>query len=157
MRTGAPTQCLHRPLEHIIMKAYLILIIAFLSTLSYSQVDSSIYASVCDEEEMGWTLEILPEVEGGLEAFRNWIAENNKLMNSSDTLVWEQFVAVQFWVDTTGTLKDIGVIRGIGAPYDYEAFRLVSNCPLKWTPGSIRGKKISVRYVIPVRFTDYEE
>ena len=100
---------------------------------------------------MFW-LEKAPEVEGGIELFTNWIAENNKLMGCSDTLRWEHFVAVKFMIDTTGSMVDVGVIKGIGMPYDNEAYRLISECPLKWKPGSTKEKYLSVRYTIPIRF-----
>jgi hypothetical protein len=90
---------------------------------------------------------------GGLDSLIDWIDNNNTLMNKSDTLTRKQFVAVQVWVDTTGNPFDIGIIRGMGKPYDQEAYRLITECPIRWTPGELRKKKITMRLVIPVYFT----
>ena len=115
---------------------------AFILTLPcYSQVDTLIYAPVNNIQEMGWVGDKTPEPICGLDSLTNWIDINNTLMNKSDTIAEKQFVAVQVWVDTTGNLSDIGVIRGMGKPYDQEAYRLLSECPIRWIPGELRKKK----------------
>jgi protein TonB len=124
-----------------------------LTIASYGQVDSSIYAPVSNIVEMGWMVDKGPEPIGGLDSLINWLDNNNTLMNKSDTMTRKQFVAVQFWVDTTGSLIDIGIIRGMGRPYDQEAYRLISECPIRWSPGELRKKRISMRFTIPVYFT----
>lgn len=139
------------------MKTFLLSIFLVLTIVSYGQVDSSIYAPVNNEEEMGWIFDKGPEPIGGFDSFINWIDNNNKLMNTSDTLTRKQFVVVQFWVDTTGNLIDIGVIRGMGKLYDQEAYRLIFECPILWTPGELRKKKIIMRMNIPVHFFEKKD
>ena len=139
------------------MRTILIAILFAIVTSSYGQVDSSIYAPVSNEVEMGWMFDKGPEPIGGLDSFIYWIDSNNPLMNTSDTIARKQFVAVQFWVDTTGNLIDIGVVKGIGMPYDKVAYKLVSECPIKWVPGELRNKKISMRLTIPVHFIEKKD
>ena len=135
------------------MKKILQFAVFILTISSYGQVDSSIYAPVNNIQEMGWVGDKTPEPICGLDSLINWIDNNNTLMNKSDTITEKQFVAVQVWVDTTGNLSDIGVIQGMGKPYDQEAHRLLSECPIRWIPGELRKKKLRTRLVIPVHFT----
>lgn len=60
-------------------------------------------------------------------------------------------VIVQFVVDRDGTISNPKVVRG-GDPYlDKEAIRVISSMP-KWTPGMQNGKKVRVKYTVPVSF-----
>ena len=44
------------------------------------------------------------------------------------------------------------VWRGIGAPFDNEAQRLLKEIPLKWKPGTVRGKDVNVVTYYTVSF-----
>lgn len=62
-------------------------------------------------------------------------------------------VYVGFTVDTTGTLQDIAVLRGVpnGPGLSKEAERAVRAMP-RWEPGVQGGKKVRVRMNLPVKF-----
>jgi protein TonB len=44
------------------------------------------------------------------------------------------------------------VLRGIGSGCDEEAIRVVKMMP-NWQPGEQMGKKVPVRYRLPIKFT----
>jgi TonB family protein len=60
-------------------------------------------------------------------------------------------VLVQFTVDETGNVKDVFILRGVDPCLDREAFRVVCLSP-KWIPGKQRGRPVSTKMIIPVKF-----
>ncbi len=66
----------------------------------------------------------------------------------------EGTVVVQFTVEKNGSVRDIKVVRDIGAGCGDEAKRVVKKMAdqFKWTPGKQRGRPVRVRFTLPVRF-----
>lgn len=67
----------------------------------------------------------------------------------------EGTVVVQFVVDKSGKIKNIRLVRDIGAECGQEALRLVRlmvEKGLVWQPGKQRGRPVDVQYDLPVRF-----
>ena len=60
-------------------------------------------------------------------------------------------VIVQFVVDKDGTITNPEVVRGVDPYLDKEAVRVISSMP-KWKPGVQNGKKVRVKYTVPVMF-----
>ena len=60
-------------------------------------------------------------------------------------------VVVQFVINKKGDINDVKVIKPLGGGCDEEAVRIVNAMP-KWKPGKQRGKSVSVRFNLPVRF-----
>ena len=60
-------------------------------------------------------------------------------------------VIVQFVVDKDGSISNPEVVRGVDAYLDKEAIRVISSMP-KWRPGVQNGKKVRVKYTVPVVF-----
>jgi len=65
---------------------------------------------------------------------------------------YEGKVFVQFVVTTDGSVAKVKVIKGANIELNKEALRVVNNMP-KWIPGEQLGKKIEVKYTIPIRFS----
>jgi protein TonB len=99
-------------------------------------------------------LDKAPAPKIGNEKYLEWLNKNNILKYLSDTLTINDRAYVEFFVDTTGQLIDIGILRGIGAPYDKEAIRLITQHPNNWTPAEQQGKKVKTRFVLPIYFVD---
>ena len=62
---------------------------------------------------------------------------------------------LQFVVSETGAVKDVRVVRDIGAGCGDAALTVVeamNNLPQKWTPGKQRGRAVKVLYTLPVKF-----
>ncbi len=67
----------------------------------------------------------------------------------------EGTAVVTFVVEKDGTVKDVKVVRDIGAGCGDEALRVVelmNKKSLKWTPGKQRGKAVRVQFNLPVKF-----
>ena len=58
------------------------------------------------DKEPAVKIEEMPVPEGGIDAFKTWINDNNRLKNLTDTISENDKVYVQFTVDTTGLLTD---------------------------------------------------
>ncbi len=67
----------------------------------------------------------------------------------------EGMVVVQFVVSKEGFIKDTKILRDIGAGCGNQASKVVigmNDLPSRWTPGKQRGRKVDVRYTLPIRF-----
>jgi protein TonB len=60
-------------------------------------------------------------------------------------------VIVSFVIEVDGSLNDIKVVKGIGGGCDEEAVRAIKLSP-RWTPGTINGRPVRVKYNVPVQF-----
>ena len=60
-------------------------------------------------------------------------------------------VIVQFVINADGSIVDPQVIKPVNPYLDKEALRVVSTMP-KWKPGEQDGKKVRVRFTLPVTF-----
>jgi len=67
----------------------------------------------------------------------------------------EGMTVLQFVVSETGAVKDVKIVRDIGAGCGEAAAQVVeamNNLPEKWTPGRQRGRPVKVLYTLPVKF-----
>lgn len=60
-------------------------------------------------------------------------------------------VVLSFVVSKKGKIKDITVVKDIGAGCGQESIRVVKKMP-DWIPGKQRGRPVNVKYHLPVRF-----
>lgn len=60
-------------------------------------------------------------------------------------------VIVSMVVGADGNVTDTQIVRGIDPSLDKEAIRVVSSLP-RWEPGEQRGKKVPVKYTVPIQF-----
>lgn len=88
---------------------------------------------------------------GGVDAFRQWIAQSMKYPTVAEENGIQGRVMVQFTVSTAGDVVNVKVLRGVDPALDKEAIRVISSSP-KWTPGKQREKPVRVMYVLPVIF-----
>ena len=61
-------------------------------------------------------------------------------------------VYMTFVVGPDGEIRDVKVLRGIGAGCDEEAIRVVKSMP-KWKPGKQNGRSVNVQFNMPINFT----
>jgi protein TonB len=62
-------------------------------------------------------------------------------------------VLISFIVDSTGKSANYRVFKGIGYGCDEEALKAVYQLPDLWAPGILDKRYVSVKYLMPVRFT----
>ncbi len=137
------------------MKKLAMSILLMLSFLSYGQDDST--NRDLNKMDLVYSVESMAQVEGGISAFHQWISNNNKLLDQSDTLTVGDVVFISFNVDTTGILTDVEVVKGLDPLYDKEAYRLITECPLKWTPASQGGRLIVAPFTMPINFVSKDK
>ena len=104
-----------------------------------------------EEDVIHVTAEIMPEFPGGMAALMKFLGTNIKYPTISQEMGSMGRVIVQFVVDKDGTITNPTVARGVDAYLDKEAIRVVSSMP-KWKPGVQNGKKVRVKYTVPVVF-----
>lgn len=102
-------------------------------------------------EETFVIVEEMPEYEGGMDAFYNYVKNEVSYPLSARESGIEGPVFVQFVIDKNGSVTEVVAVRGIGGGCDEEAVRVLKNAqPFK--PASQRGKKVRVRNLLPIVF-----
>lgn len=96
--------------------------------------------------------ETMPEFPGGQTAFIEYLSKNVKYPESEINSGVDARVVVSFYVNKDGSISDAKVMKSQGEAFDSEALRIVNGMP-KWTPGTLNGKPVKVKYTLPVRFS----
>ena len=140
------------------MKQLLCLILLFASTESFSQEEPTPVKQTAPQpivpeykEEKIVVSDKEPEFPGGAEALYQFMSDNLHYPESAIKNGEAGRVFVQFTVEVDGTLSDVKIMRGVSEALDAEALRLVKKMPL-WIPGETNGKKVRVRYNLPINF-----
>lgn len=85
------------------------------------------------------------------EALSDGVEGFERVTNKRGEPSFRAVVNVSFIVEADGNVSNVTVEKGVNELLDAEALRVVEASP-KWTPGTIDGKKVRVRIVIPVEF-----
>ena len=93
----------------------------------------------------------MPEFPGGMHALMKYVSENVKYPTAAQEKGVSGRVIVQFVVLEDGTISQEQIARGVDEHLDAEALRVVKAMP-KWTPGTVDGKPVKVRFTVPVMF-----
>lgn len=92
-----------------------------------------------------------PAFPGGKEALQAYICKNIRYPSQASEKGIEGKVECSFVIDKEGTVRNIQVEKGIEPTLDSEAIRVLSSMP-HWLPAEEKGKKIAMRYVLPITF-----
>lgn len=103
------------------------------------------------EESVFETVEQMPEFPGGATALLNYLAHNIKYPREAQENGDQGRVIIEMCIDREGQVDKVKVVKGICPTLDNEALRVVKNMP-KWNPGLQRGKKVAVKYTVPISF-----
>ena len=95
--------------------------------------------------------EYQPQFPGGDNALYKFLKNNLKYPHQAIEMDIEGNVVLQFVVNKNGEIDDIKVVKSLGGGCDEEAIRVVESMP-KWKPGRQLGRKVSVRFHLPVSF-----
>ena len=104
-----------------------------------------------EEQTIFEVVENMPDFPGGQAALMQYLAKNIKYPTIAQENGTQGRVIVQFVVNRDGSIVDAKVLRGVDPYLDKEAIRVISSMP-KWTPGVHKGKKVRVKYTVPVSF-----
>jgi protein TonB len=97
-------------------------------------------------------VEVDPAFPGGEAAMVQFIQKNVVYPELSREMGEQGTVYVQFVVNSDGSIQDVVVLKGVSDQLNKEAVRVVKKMP-NWSPGEQAGKKVRVRYQIPIKFT----
>ena len=96
--------------------------------------------------------ETMPQFPGGQGVLMKYLAANIKYPTSAVKAKKQGRVIVTFIVQKDGSITHAKIAKSIDPELDAEALRIVKGMP-KWTPGTQNGKPVSVRYMVPVKFS----
>lgn len=96
--------------------------------------------------------ETMPQFPGGKLMLMKYLADNIKYPASAVKAKKQGRVIVTFIVQKDGSVTHAKIAKSIDPELDAEALRIVKGMP-KWTPGTQNGKPVSVRYMVPVKFS----
>jgi len=102
-----------------------------------------------DDREIFVNPEVPPNYKAGGAAGLNKFIRENLRYPKGQCIQGKVFV--EFMVDESGNVTETKVVRGISKEADEEAVRLVKM--LAFLPGTINGKAVKVRMVLPVGFS----
>lgn len=120
---------------------YLVIFILFLGGFqTYAQSDA-----VLDFAE------VVPQFPGGEKAMNTFINNNLVYPKQCRERGESGTVYIQIVVYKDGSIGDFKVMRKTNIALDDEALRVVKLMP-NWIPGEVKGKKVNVRYMIPISF-----
>ena len=96
--------------------------------------------------------ELMPEFVGGVDSLMSYLSSQITYPKQAKKNGVEGTVYAQFVVGLDGSISEVIVVRGIGYGCDDEAIKVLNSMP-KWIPGENRGKKVRVKYTLPIKFT----
>jgi periplasmic protein TonB len=129
-------------------KTYLICLVLSIITIHvYTQE-----TEIIDNEEAIYTIiEQLPSFPGGEEKMNEFIKSNLKYPDEAKSNRIQGTVYASFIITSSGKINNINILRGLGGGCDEETIRLIGSMP-PWEPGKQRGKPVSVKFTLPVKF-----
>lgn len=92
-----------------------------------------------------------PEFPGGEKGLMEYLQKNLKYPEQCLKDSIQGRVIVSFIVEKDGSISNVEEVKSSDPRLTEEAKRMVSNMP-KWEPGTQRGEKVRVKYVLPVTF-----
>ncbi len=93
-----------------------------------------------------------PQFPGGEQAMFRYLTKNIKYPTEAMEAGIQGSVFVEFVVGKDGRISEAKALRNEGTPLSQEAVRVVATMP-NWLPGTLEGKAVPVRMVLPIRFT----
>jgi protein TonB len=113
--------------------------------------NGEVTSKTIETNEIFDVVEDSPEFPGGMEAWNEFLMNNLKYPEQARKMGIEGTVYLVFEVRKDGSVKNVELLKGIGAGCDEEAKRVIMKSP-NWTPGKQRGHTVNVRMRVPIKF-----
>jgi len=113
--------------------------------------NGEVTSKTIETNEIFDVVEDSPEFPGGMEAWNEFLMNNLKYPEQARKMGIEGTVYLVFEVRKDGSVKNVELLKGIGAGCDEEAKRVIMQSP-NWTPGKQRGHTVNVRMRVPIKF-----
>lgn len=135
---------------------YLIFALLILSSFSNEKTNSTEATPLFSDSSIFIEIETQPEFPGGVDSISSFIVKNVKYPKEALKKEIQGRVLISFVVNAEGYVEDVKPLlppeKWLGYGLEEEAVRIVSAMP-RWTPGIQDGKKVKVRYTLPIYFT----
>jgi protein TonB len=89
---------------------------------------------------------------GGMSRLNEYLAEEMRIPLHKPNEKISGTVFVAFTIDSTGNTSNFRLLKGIGRACNNEAMRVVKTVPEQWMPGELKGKNVSVDFILPIPF-----
>lgn len=109
-----------------------------------------------EDEGVFYIVEDVPSFPGGTEALGAYIDKNLEYPAKAKKNSMAGKVMVEFIVNTDGSLSDLRVAQSSNTLFDKAALKVFEDMPA-WSPGIQRGKPVSCKIIVPVRFIPEQE
>lgn len=117
-----------------------------------SSTNETVAAGKTDASGQVFTVvEKMPVYPGGEMALMQKIASELRYPRIAYENGIQGRVVCSFVINTDGSVNDVKVVRGVDPSIDREALRVIGTLN-GWTPGEQRGRKVRVKYTVPVMF-----
>jgi len=93
---------------------------------------------------------IPPKYPGGNLKMSEFIAKHFEYPEIAREMGEQGTIWVEFVVYSDGNIRYAKVVKGVSASLDAESIRVIELMP-KWKPGEQAGKKVNVRFTIPIK------
>ena len=107
--------------------------------------------NITQQEEIYHLPDKMPKFKGGETGLAKFLKENVKYPNIARENGVQGRVLVEFIVEKNGSITNVKIIKGVEPNLNNEALRVVNMMP-RWKPGKHNGKKVRVRYSMPIHF-----
>lgn len=95
------------------------------------------------------TVDVQPKFKGNL---GEYLAKNVRIPKG---VTPKGKINTQFWIDTLGRVSGVEIVdnepRAPKTPLEKEIVRVVKSMP-RWEPGQYKGRKVTVKYSLPIVF-----
>lgn len=116
----------------------------------------SVSVSAADEDSVYLAADVMPEFPGGVEALMKYMSKNTLYPLLAFQHNIQGRVLVSFTVDKDGNIVNPEIAISAHPLLDAAAINVVAYMP-KWKPGKVNGKRVNVKYSIPVGFRIKQE
>ena len=117
-----------------------------------AKFDSKVAARDSGTETVMDKCEVMPEFPGGESSMMKFIAENAEYPKEAAEKGIKGKVLVEFVVERDGSINEVKIKKSADPILDKEAIRIAKAMP-KWKPGTIDGKTVRVKHVMPLTFS----
>lgn len=93
----------------------------------------------------------LPEFPGGNGKLKRYLSSNLHYPNDAAKKNISGKVVIRFIVEKSGDITNIEVLDSLFPSCDLEALKVVKEMP-RWVAGTLDGRKVSVRFSLPIFF-----
>jgi len=128
-----------------------LVVVGYGATKEKLPAETTASSSSQDGKVIFTVVEKMPQFAGGDQALFKYLGTNIRYPVEAQKAGIQGRVICQYVVDENGAITDVSVVRGVDPSLDQEAVRVIKAMP-NWVPGEQRGKKVSVKYTLPINF-----